>query len=60
MFKKFTLRLEEDMLEKLHYVAQYDDRTAASLTRTLIRDCIKNFEKEHGEIGLGNKQAPSK
>ena len=60
MVKKFTLRLEDDLLDKLHFVAQYEDRTAASLARTLIRDCIKAFEAKHGIIDLEKKNPPNK
>ena len=57
MVKKFTLRIEDDLLDKLHFVAQYEDRTAASLARTLIRECVKAFEAKHGIIEIDIKNA---
>ena len=56
MVKKFTLRLEDYLLDKLHYIAQYEDRTAASLARTLIRECVKDFENKHGIIAVERKK----
>ena len=40
------------MLNKLHFVAQYEARSANSQILILIRDCIEKYEKEHGEIKL--------
>ena len=50
--KNFTTRIEEETLEKLKFVAEYEGRTANSQINILIRDCIKDFEKEHGKIEL--------
>ncbi len=49
--KNFTLRMDEQMLNKLHYVADYEGRSANSQLVVLVRKCIEEFEKEHGEIG---------
>ena len=42
--KSVSIRIEEEMLRKLGYVADYEGRS-------VNRDCIKAFEAEHGEIG---------
>ena len=39
------------MLDKLHVVADYEGRSANSQILILIRQCVEEFEKEHGEIG---------
>lgn len=51
--KNFSIRIDEDMLNKLHYVADYEARSANGQILVLIRDCIENFEKEHGKIEFG-------
>ena len=49
--KSVSIRIEEEMLRKLGYVADYDGRSVNSHILVMIRDCIKAFEAEHGEIG---------
>lgn len=48
--KSVSIRMEEEMLRKLGYVADYEGRSVNSHVLELIRDSIKNFEREHGEI----------
>lgn len=50
--KNFTTRIEEELLNKLRYIATYEGRTANNKINMLIRECIKEFEKEHGKIDL--------
>lgn len=50
--KSISIRIEEEMLNKLHVVADYEGRSANSQVLILIRDCIKAYEKEHGPISL--------
>lgn len=40
------------MLNKIHVVADYEGRSANSQILILIRDCIEEFEKEHGKIDI--------
>ena len=56
MKKSLSIRIEKEMLDKLHVVAAYEERSANSQILILIRDCIRTFEKEHGVILLGGKQ----
>jgi len=49
--KSLSIRIDEEMLNKLHVVADYEGRSANSQILILIRDCIAAFEKEHGKIG---------
>lgn len=51
--KSLSIRIDEDMLNKLHYVADYEARSANGQILVLIRKCIEDFEKEHGKIGFG-------
>lgn len=48
--KHFSLRINADLLKKFHYVCEYDGRSANKEILILIRKCIAEFEKEHGEI----------
>lgn len=49
--KSVSIRIDEEMLNKLHVVADYEGRSANSQILILIRDCVAAFEKEHGRIG---------
>ncbi len=48
--KSVSIRIEEEMLEKLGFVADYEGRSVNSHILVLIRENIKAFEREHGEI----------
>ena len=48
--KSLSIRIDEEMLNKLHYVADYEGRSANSQILVLIRDCIEQYEEKHGEI----------
>lgn len=48
--KSVSIRIEEEMLHKLGYVADYEGRSINSHILVLIRDSIKRFEAEHGTI----------
>ena len=50
MVKSVSIRIEEEMLEKLGYVADYEGRSINSHVLVLIRESIKCFEEEHGRI----------
>ncbi len=49
--KSVSIRIEEKMLEKLNVVADYEGRSINSQILVLIRESIKKFETEHGNIG---------
>ena len=48
--KSVSIRFEEEMLVKIGYVAEYEGRSVNSQVLVLVRECIKQFEKEHGPI----------
>ena len=48
--KSVSIRIEEEMLEKLGYVADYEGRSINSHVLVLIRENIKGFEAKHGII----------
>ncbi len=48
--KSVSIRIEEEMLDRLGYVADYEGRSLNSHILVLIRENIRSFEKEHGPI----------
>ena len=54
--KSLSIRIDEEMLDKLHYVADYEGRSANSQILILIRDLIEDYEKKHGEIKTGKRK----
>lgn len=53
--KSLSIRIDDEMLDKLHVVADYEGRSANSQILILIRDCIENYEMKHGEIKIAGK-----
>ena len=51
--KSVSIRLEEEMLRKLNYVADYEGRSANSEINILIRDAVAQFEAKNGKISIG-------
>lgn len=50
--RHISIRIDDDVLRKFHYVAKYEDRSASGQIMFLINTCIREFEREHGEIDL--------
>ena len=48
--KSVSIRIEEEMLNKIGYVADYEGRSVNSHVLVLIRENIEKFEEEHGSI----------
>ena len=48
--KSVSIRIEEEMLNKLAYVADYEGRSINSQVLVLIRQNIKAFEEANGVI----------
>ena len=48
--KSVSIRIEEEMLDKLGFVADYEGRSLNSHILVLIRNSIQSFEQEHGQI----------
>ena len=54
--KSLSIRIDEELLHKLHIVADYEGRSANSEILILIRDCVAAFEKEHGPLEPRKKE----
>lgn len=48
--KDFSLRIDEELLKKLHYIADYSDRSVNRELLRVIRGHVEAFEMEHGKI----------
>lgn len=50
--KHISIRIDEDILQKFHYVSKYEDRSASGQIMYLINKCIREFEEKNGAIEL--------
>lgn len=48
--KSVSIRIEQEMLEKIGFVAEYEGRSVNSHILVLIRESIKKFEDENDRI----------
>ncbi len=48
--KSLSIRIDEEMLNKLHKIADYEGRSANSQILILIRDCIEKYEGKIGKL----------
>ena len=47
---RYTLRVSQDLLDKLAYIANYEGRTKNKEIEQLIKKRIAEFEAQHGTI----------
>ena len=47
---RYTLRVEQELLDKLGYIAEYEGRTKNRELEQMIKKRIREFEEEHGAI----------
>ena len=52
-FARFTLRVHPRLLEQLGYIAEFEGRTKNKELEQMIKRRVAEFEREHGEIPLG-------
>ena len=48
--RSVSIRIEDVMLDKIGFVADYEGRSVNSHILVLVRENIKRFEAEHGRI----------
>ena len=48
--KSVSIRIEQEMLDKIGYIAEYEGRSVNSHILVLVRENIKKFEEENGKI----------
>lgn len=47
---RYTLRIPQDLLDKLAYIAEYEGRSKNKEIEQLIKKRIQEFEAIHGQI----------
>lgn len=50
--KGLSIRIDEELLHKIHIVADSECRSANSQILILIRKAVEEYEEKHGEIRL--------
>lgn len=50
--KNLTVRIDEELLHKLHIVASYEGRSANGQVLVLVRRLVEEYEEKHGKITL--------
>lgn len=50
--KSLSIRIDEQLLHKLHIVADYEERSANAEILILIRNAVEQFEERHGKIEI--------
>ena len=53
--KSLSIRIDSNMLDKLHVLADYEGRSANSQILILIRQAIEAYEAKHGSIEISAK-----
>lgn len=47
-----TLRTEQETIDKLKYIADFENRSDNKQLEFILKEYIKNFENEHGTIEI--------
>ena len=48
--KSISFRIDSELLDKLHFIAKHEGRSANGQVIQIIKKEIREFEKEHGPI----------
>lgn len=54
--KHLGIEIEPDLHSKLKYIAKYEGRSINGQILYLVRQCIKDFEKENGIVKIEETQ----
>ena len=55
--KHLSIEVDPQLHYKLHYIAKYEGRSGNGQILHLIRQCIREFEREQGEIPVPAESA---
>ena len=53
---RYTLRVSQELLDNLGYIAEYEGRTKNRELEQMIKRRIADFEAQHGAIQAGNRR----
>lgn len=48
--KSISFRIDSEILDKLHYIASSEDRSANGQVVKMLKEMIEKYEAENGEI----------
>lgn len=51
-YPTFSLRIDSELLKKLHFIADYEGRSANKQVEYLIKHAVREFECKHGKINI--------
>lgn len=51
--KHLSIRMDQRLHDKFQYVAAYEGRSMSRQVLHLMLSCVREFEREHGEIPAG-------
>ena len=54
--KHLGIEIDPELHGKLHYISKYEGRSANGQILYLIRQCIREFEENHGTIIIDNNK----
>ena len=54
-FLRYTLRIDRELFAKFRYAAEYGGRSANKEIEQCIKQRVKKFEQEHGEIKIAEE-----
>ncbi len=54
---RYTLRVPQNLLDKLAFIAEYEGRTKNKEIEQLIKQRIAEFEKTHGTIQISKSDS---
>lgn len=54
--KHLGIEIDPELHHKLHYIAKYEGRSGNGQILHLIRQCIRDFEQQHGQIEANLEQ----
>ena len=54
--KSVSIRLDAELLHKLHVIAAYEGRSVNREIMKLVKEQIRAYEEIHGEIHLGKSK----
>ena len=54
-YPQFTIRLEQELIEKINYIAKFNSRTTPKEIEQLMKKHIYDFQDKNGKITFTNQ-----
>lgn len=49
---RYTMRISRELLDKLHYISEFEGRTVNKQLEQLVKKCVEDFEAVNGKIDI--------